>query len=481
MLLGWIWITATPALSQSFPAGSLIYNQFDMSTGRPLAQLYAITEDGSTKTPIAVDLKEPGFPARSRDGRLVAVTAPDPGRAFTLSRDIYLLDLAKAGLTRLTSFPNVWEKISTNTGQLGVLEANGAQYTLPWYKAFSPDSTKLAVSSYVVAASRVSFPTSGLGEYTLQTGSTTTPTLSVYDLGTRLPLLVAVGTGADVHAGEGVDWSPDGSLLVWPYMIKVPYGGGWPFGGQILPVTALFLLPPANEGLASSRSRQLTFPRGEAGILPDYSGNYIQWETDYLPAFSPDGRRVAYVRAVSFKPSTIAGFYSQASLRIAAVDGSKDEQVALFQVGQYVSHVAWSPDGSQLVFDVGSQVVGAGGLPYSLADPASDALYVLRTDGTGLRKLCDAPATWAVWAPANAVGGADPVALAFAPSARRDQVQFSWPDGSVPWVLESSPRLGAQAVWSAVTGSPSRTGGKVTLSLGLTNAASASFFRLRSP
>src|SRR5262249_7516116 len=109
----------------------------------PVAQLSQINSDGSGNVRLPVNLPEPGFPAVSRDGRYLALTSVDPAKAFSLSRDVFLMDLATGQLGKLTSFPNNWSSLHTNS--LGNIDISQAGYTLPWYKAFSPDNQHLAV------------------------------------------------------------------------------------------------------------------------------------------------------------------------------------------------------------------------------------------------------------------------------------------------------------------------------------------------
>jgi hypothetical protein len=223
-----------------------------------------VNPDGSANTPLAIKLPEVGFAAWSRDGRQLAVTSPDPEKTFTLSRDIFIVDLATTQIKQLTAFPNTWGSISTNR-QNNEIQLDAAKYTLPWYKAFSPDGRKLAVSVQEVNASRVT--TTGGGQLELTTGSTTTPMLKIYDLDTKLPLvLAAAGAGADIHAGDGVDWAPNADLLVWPKDINIVYGGL--YGGQVGPATALFVMEPVADALSRGHGKQITFPQGEADLLP---------------------------------------------------------------------------------------------------------------------------------------------------------------------------------------------------------------------
>jgi WD40-like Beta Propeller Repeat len=479
LLAGILWCgTLTPvAIGQVLAPGEIVYNNYDTSTGQALLQLSVINPNGTGDSRIPVNLPEPAYPAVSRDGTLVAVTAADPKKAFTLSRDVFILNPPSGQLAQLTSFPNIWTHMDTNPAN-GTYNVSGTGYTLPYYKAFSPDGQKLAVSADVVSVATLTYTNSltnpQLG-YDLAGTTTTTPTLSIYNLnGTPGPLLVATASGADIHAGDGVDWSPAADLLVWPKDIDVIFGGF--YGGTAGPVTALFAMAPVSDALGTGQGKQITFPQSEAGILPNLSGTYISWETDYQPAFSPDGKRIAYIRAISVKASTILGYVSTPSLRIVNADGSNDSAILEFQTGQYVTHVTWSPDGTRLAFDAGTQLVGPGGFPYFLADPADDALYLVNSDGTKPQKLRNA-STWPVWTTATAPAPAPALTISLAP--QHGQVSLAWPTGTANWTLESSSALGPQANWQIVPAQPSVAGSQQTITL--QSPGTTLFFRLSHP
>lgn len=157
------------------------------------------------------------------------------------------------------------------------------------------------------------------------------------------------------------------------------------------------------------------------------------------------------------------------------MERSNDVPVIQFKTSDYVSHVSWSPDGTQLAFDLGPQAIGPLGFPYLLAVPSSNALYTINVDGTGLNKLRDAPATWPAWSPLPA--SAPAARLTASLSTNRQQLVIAWPTAAGAWVLESTAQLGPQANWQAVPGAPVADGAQQSLTLGV--GGLAQFYRLR--
>jgi len=217
-----LWLGCLGIATAQQPTGTIFYNQYDFSSGQPLLRLASMRPDGTAPTLLPVALPEPGYPAVSADGLRVAVTAADPKKLFTVSQDVFVLNLATGQLLQLTSFSNFFS--NPTMGTAGQIRWDEAKFTAPYFKAFSPDGSHLALSAYEVNGTfvkddRLAFN----GNYRTEhwTGTTTTPTLRVYAFDSSPPVLVAAGTGADIHGGDGIDWSPDGTLLAWPNTIDV--------------------------------------------------------------------------------------------------------------------------------------------------------------------------------------------------------------------------------------------------------------------
>jgi hypothetical protein len=243
-------------------------------------------------------------------------------------------------------------------------------------------------------------------------GISIVPSLQVFNVDKTpgIPLLMMFPNEGLNHGGDGVDWAPEQNRIVYPVKIDVPFENS-PINSY---VTALFLLEPVFEPILSGRSRQLTFPQGR--LPPAFSPVVIEWQDDFQPAVSPNRQEVAYIRSDSFISSPFAQMSSAPSLRIIKLDGSNDRQVVNFQIGDYVTHVNWSPDGNQLVFDFGKQAY-SGLSPLQFVSSNTVQLFTVNVDGTGLKQLRAPAAGWPAWQPGGPVALGPATITALNPTA----------------------------------------------------------------
>ena len=323
-------------------------------------QLHQMNADGTGDTLIGVPFSNPGFPTWSRDGALLAVTAFDGALQGLHTQNVYAISRATGGVQKLTNYLDILDPANV-----------ALSYTFPYYKAFSPDRSALATFSLT--------QTGGGGN-----GVVDLPVLEIHSLtGVANPIQVHTDKGGNGkhHGGEGVDWSPTQNVLAAPLESSAPFlSGGGP--GE---TTAIFLIDPVNAAVLQGRARQVTFPRSDA----DISTGLFWTEHDYQPKFSPNGVGLAYVR--SFQAHALLTSLTPnpdiQSLHILNVNTGADTLVITFPAGRYVSSLDWSPDGTQLVFDLGLQVdSGVVGL-LQRAQSATNQIYVVNVNGTGLTQL----------------------------------------------------------------------------------------------
>ena len=94
---------------------------------------------------------------------------------------------------------------------------------------------------------------------------------------------------------------------------------------------------------------------------------------EHSPAVSPDGRKIAYVKAG-------AGF---TQVFVMNADGTRDRPLTAISGGTEVRNPAWSPDGRQIVF--AARVAGVDDVNRDFD------LYVMSSNGRNLRRLLGGP------------------------------------------------------------------------------------------
>jgi hypothetical protein len=284
-----------------------------------------------------------------------------------VSQNVFVIDTQTGNLLQVTDFQDIISPDST-----------ASTIFFPLWKAFSRDGQRIAVSTWV--------------HNQTTNGHTDVPLLRIYGLdGTLQATVIIGGDTIDLLQGNGVAWSPVEDVLVYPFAAEtITQGLGNPFPD----VTALYLAAPAQDIATTGQYKQLTFP----SAFQDFTSLF--WELDYAPAISPDGRRIAYVRTLTGIIGAAFQFATP-SIRVINRDGTGDHQIVQFSKGSAITHISWSPDGSQLVFDLGQQATTPEGFPEFVPNDFTMMLYTIGADGSNLQPLQQAPALYPSWNPAG--------------------------------------------------------------------------------
>jgi Tol biopolymer transport system component/DNA-binding winged helix-turn-helix (wHTH) protein len=240
-----------------------------------------------------------------------------------------------------------------------------------------------------------------------------------------------------VHWEQGaLSWSPDGKSLVFPDAMAAHNP------------SSIYLL-----SLDTFQARAISSPPSA-------------WEGDLAPVFSPDGRKIAFVRAIE---SAVRDIF------VMNADGTKPSQITFD--GRIVDSLTWTPDSDSIVFssDRGGKfalwMVPAGGgdperLPVGTANSFRPAI-----SNIGHRLLyTESSSTWSILGVQLRSGGkapGKPVAIVSsteqdsAPSFAPDGTQFafqSWRSGTQELWVSSRDGLSLRQLTSGgrrMTGSPS--------------------------
>lgn len=436
-------------------------------------QLARIGADGAGDQLIQTGLPAPSFPAWSSDGSLLALTSPNPQRPSKISQDIFAYS-PTTGTTRLiVPFEDQTTVEPVFSDGIKIGERNKFSYVIPIYKAFSPNRNRIVVSSLVNS-----------GFYQTQqplldslSGVSQTPILQIYGVADGVAQdLVLLGRVRTFYTlgGFGVDWHPSQNVIV----ASVDTDG--PTVGTAAPSesAALLLIEVVPNAVTSGRYRQLTRPQGLYQITQ--FGLIQGTQSDYAPAFSPDGQTIAYLRAentVDASGSVVQHRPVSVTIRAVSLDGSNDRAVLQLAPGIFSSQVTWSPNGQQLTFDTGRQPTPQ---PLQLArleaTPSTLELSVVNLDGSNPHPIRGPAAGSPTWQPGFSVSIDPRLSIRLNPG-NPPSLSVSWPTLSQSVALESSPVLGAGANWRAVQLPVQSANGQSSVSVPL--SASSGYLRLR--
>lgn len=360
-------------------------------------RLGVMNPDGSGEQLLTIELPDFIYPSWADDGRMLAVTSPTPGRPGKQSMDVFGIDPATGRAASLVAFADDVKTEPLPNGQ----SQTRSSWVLPLYKALSPDRSRIAVWGFV----RSAVTQNGGGQIT--SGVTTTPVLQVFETaGGFLQGTIWLNrqrTGF-TQGGDGVDWHPTQTLIVAAIDVDVRVAST----GGVAEGCALFLAEPVDGAFDKGKAKRLTNPQGYT--TSTLFRTVLSGESDYAPAFSPDGQQVAYFRCLTTLDSDVAGFRRpcEASIRTIRIDGTGDREVLRFQAGIYPTMITWSGDGRQLIFDSGTQLV-IEGTPVNASVPDAAKLSVVNVDGTGAHSISAAGRLGPAWRPGTVLQPPAPV------------------------------------------------------------------------
>jgi hypothetical protein len=436
-------------------------------------QLAFIAPDGTGDQPLTTGLTVPTFPSWAKDGSLLALTSVNPQRPSKISQDVFTINPVTGAVQLALQFVDQTSVEPVFSGGIQVGVQNRFSYSVPLYKAFSPDRTRLAVSRMVTSGFYQTQQPPALDQLS---GTGQVPFLEVYNLADgSLQDLVLAGRQRTFFTlgGFGVDWHPTQNMLVAPIDVDSPTVGSL----QPSESSTLFLIEVVPNAIELGRGRQLTHPQGS--LQSSAFGTTFSTESDYAPAFSPDGQTVAYLRAENTvdTPNGISQHRPiSVSIRAVNFDGTNDRLVLALSPGIFSIQVSWSPDGKQLVFDTGQQPAPQ---PLQLARleaiPSTLSLSVVNADGSNPHLLRGTPAGMPAWQPALVAVQGPPLSLRLIPG-KPPRLVVNWPALPQSVTLETAPRLGSGVQWTPVQAPVTSANGvsSVTVPIG----ESAGFLRL---
>ena len=374
-------------------SGTIYYNHTPNAPRVPGVR--AIGADGSNDRPIPIALASAAHPTVSRDGRSLLVTSVDPLLLVMISQNVFSVDLVTGVTTPITHYVDTLsDGITTYTNQFNEPDFDTYSYYtshLPNYKAYSPTADRVAILNLSSV--------SGKQPGGVRLPPTQSPVLEVYPVQQTFPLGEWLFAGSERtgvnQAGDGVDWHPTRDELVGAFRADIPSFGNT--GESLTEGTVVMVF--AASGL-NPFMRKLTTPTGSSFL--DFENFVVVGETeqDYAPAISRDGSKVAYVRNTLVSDSRVGlGFeLAKCSIRIVNYDGTGDRELLSFGNQLWVSKLAWSPDDTEIAFDIAPRLV-LDGLELQLGDVLRSEIYVVKVNDRTLRLLAPAPAAFPSWSP----------------------------------------------------------------------------------
>jgi hypothetical protein len=381
-------------LPVSGTTGTIFYNSY---SAPPALTVRAISVDGTNDRAIPLPVPSPALPVVSRDGRWLLVSSGGPLASVMLSQNVFRTDLVTGVTTQVTRFMDTYsDGITTYENPQGEPDFDTYSYYtthLPNHKAFSPTGDRVATLELAAV--------SGKQPGGVRLAAIQSPVLEVYPVPQTTPVATWLAGGSErtglSQGGDGLDWHPNLEEMVGAFRGNIPLTTNYSPPGE---TEGTVLRVYASSG-TSPFLRPLTTPSGWNYV--DFSLFYTAGgtEQDYAPSISQDGSKVAYVRNTLVSDSRVAGGafrLARCAIRIINYDGTGDRELIAFGNNYWITKVAWSPDGTEIAFDIAPRLV-SNGLELQMGDMAQSAIYIVRASDAVFRPLVAAPAAHPTWSP----------------------------------------------------------------------------------
>jgi hypothetical protein len=377
--------------------GTIFYNHVVNAEAAPTVRV--IRADGSNDFAVPIALPFAAHPTVSRDGKNLLVTTADPVVPQMRSYNVFSVDLASGTTTRITHYVDtISDGVTTYTNVFNEPDFQGYSYYtshLPYYKAYSPTADRVAILDLTAVSGK---PPGGVRLAPIQA-----PVLEVYPVQQTFPIGEFLFAGAERtglnQAGDGVDWHPTTNQLLGTFRQNIPTTGN--LGPGLTEGTVIKIY---RESGLNPFVTNLTAPTGTHYV--DFINFFIVDSTaqDYAPAISRDGTKVAYVRNTLASDSrTGLGFVlTNTSIRIINYDGTGDQELLSFGPGRWVTRLSWSPDDTEIAFDIAPQLV-VNGLKLQMGNITNSEIKIVRVSDKSVQLLVPAPAAFPSWSPLDSI------------------------------------------------------------------------------
>ncbi|MDA7882103.1 hypothetical protein N9A94_07330, partial [Akkermansiaceae bacterium] len=399
------------------------------------------TERGGTVQEINTGLASNTHPSLSLDGRFVAISAADPAQPGEASGDLFVLDLATGGRSKVIDY-------STQPQPDGSF-----LFKTPTYSAISPNNQLIALHTILASSNNQQ-----------QGGATSVLELFRASDGFYIDL-VEIGNGSQTNllSSEftGITWAPDGSVFATSAELPVILPGGAVSSAP--GIVAYGLVDPVTNDW--QRVAQLSQPNNNASFGSNYQ---------LFPAFSPSGRGIAFFKVFSPQPNNSQP--SQASLIVANANGSGATTLATFNPGFYPLGVDWSADGSTLIFSIAQQP--SNGIIFSpRGDPNTAVIRQISSSGGAISQV---PGLTSGYLPSSFPLSLPPVDLATVPLSLSPSTGGGFSLSASGLNPQHTYLLNGGTGVTANESSQAFTGQEIMNGIAIPQTADRRFFRLRS-